>query len=206
MIKHIILAAVTWPFWATIKAIGIATGLVIVPIALLFRTEEKIYDTDPKKAYPSRKLVHLPKWAWIWDNDAEGMMSWMKNWPSICWDGDPTTFLSMFQWAAVRNPANNLRFIRGIAVYLPDVEEAEYWGKEVVSDKWNVDGEGWQFVRCKGKYFPYYSFYWVGKKLTIRLGHKIEPAHFKPEYLIGKPERKLWKGMTFRPIQIRRGQ
>lgn len=203
MTKHLFLAALTWPLWFILRMIGILTGFVIVPIALLFRTERPVSNPD-KQAYPSRKEVHLPRWAWIWDNDAEGMMSWMDEWPEMCWNGKPYSFISMWQWAAWRNPANNMRFIRGIAVYLPDVKEHAFWGKESVNDKDYVNGKGWNFIYCKGKYFPYYGFNWVGDKYYAQLGHKIEPKHFTADYTKGLMARKLWKGMTFRPIQKRR--
>lgn len=183
-----------------------ALGVVVVPVALLFRTERPVSD-PARQAYPSRKEVHLPRWAWIWDNDAEGMMSWMDEWPEMCWNGKPYSFLSMFQWAAIRNPANNMRFIRGIAVYLPDVKKSKWWGTYNVNDKdykSESQGKGWQFTYAKGKYFPYYGFNWVGDKFYASWGHKIEPRHFVNNYGSNYEERKLWKGMTFRPIQKRR--
>lgn len=193
----------SWVFWAFVRLNAVILGFFVVAAALPFRTEEPV-PVGEEKPYPERKIVHLPKWAWLWDNDAEGMMSWMEEWPEMCWNGKPDSFLSMWQWAAWRNPANNMRFMRGIAVYLPEAHSVKYWGKYKVSDKDYKNGEGWQFVGCKGKYFPYYGFQWVGKKYYIRLGHKIEPNHFEPDYLPNSPERKHWKGMTFRPLQKRR--
>lgn len=192
MIKHILIALLTWPIWLTIRLLFIIAGLVVVPIALLFRTESEA----ARKPYPERKIVHLPKWAWPWDNDAEGMMSWMDEWPQMCWNGKPDSFLSMFQWAAIRNPANNLRFVRGMALYVPDIQEHNYWGDYSADDKY--DTNKWSFVYAKGRYFPYYGFYWVGEKYYFQFGHKIEAKHFKPDFVTNVPERKLWKGMTFR--------
>jgi len=123
-------------------------------------------------------------------------MSWMKSWPEICWKKRPDSFLSMFQGGAVRNPANNLRYTRGIAVNLKEVVSSEYWGDYTVHEKYGK--RGWQFVTCKGKMFRYFGFYAVGKKWYIRLGHKIQPNHFVDGYVDSQPPRKLWKGMTFR--------
>lgn len=196
-------AVISWVVWAAIRLVMVVIGFFVVAVALPFRTYEPVTDPD-KQAYPERKIVHLPKWAWLWDNDAEGMMSWMDEWPEMCWNGKPDSFLSMWQWAAWRNPANNMRFVRGLAVYLPEAHSFELWGKEHVADKDYVNGKGWQFVKCKGKYFTYYGFYWVGEKYYCRLGHKFDPRHFKPDYLDATLERKHWKGMTFRPLQRRR--
>ncbi len=174
MIKHIILALLTWPLWIVIRLTAIILGLFIVALALPFRTEKPVTNPD-EQAYPSRKIVHLPKWAWLWDNDAEGMMSWMDEWPEMCWNGKPDSFLSMWQWAAWRNPANNMRFVRGLALYVPDTKEWNFWGDTKVDDKDYVNGKGWNFIYARGKYFPYYGFNWVGDKYYTQLGHKVEP-------------------------------
>lgn len=192
-----------WLFWAILRLLAVIAGLFIVAIALPFRTEEPVPEGG-EKPYPSRKIVHLPKWAWLWDNDAEGMMSWMDEWPEMCWNKNPDSFLSMWQWAAWRNPANNMRFVRGIAVYIPEAHSFEYWGDEVVDDKDWENGQGWNFLKCKGKYLTYYGFNWVGEKFYAQIGHKIEPKHFEEGFVDNAPERKLWKGMTFRPLQKRR--
>lgn len=203
MIIELAKAILTWSFWITLRLAAILVGFVVVAIALLFRNEKPVEDGG-RQVYPERKVVHLPKWAWLWDNDAEGMMSWMPEWPEMCWNGKPDSFLSMWQWAAWRNPANNMRFVRGLAVYLPEAHSFKYWGNERVADKDYEEGQGWQFCRCKGKYFTYYAFYWVGKKFYSRIGHKFDPRHFEPGYIDNAPPRKHWKGMTFRPIQRRR--
>ena len=196
MILDILQAIVTWVFLIAIRLPLILAGLVIVPIGLLFRTTEEVTNPD-ELTYPERKVVHMPKIFWLWDNDAEGAMSWMDEWPDMCWDKDPTSFLSMFQWMAIRNPVNNMRFTKGIAAYLPHIESIRYYGDRYVSDKYQA---GFQFVISQGKIFKYYGLVWVknigSKKLVIRIGHKLRPDHLPvPE---GIPYRKLWKGMTFR--------
>ena len=202
IIKHALLAAATWPFWIVIRLSGILLGLAVVPVALLFRSESPVIDPS-RQVYPSRKNVRLPKWAWLWDNDAEGMMSWMDEWPEMCWNGEPDSMLSMFQWAAIRNPANNMRFVKGLACFLPDVSGHTFYGDEKVDDKDWENGKGWNFIYAKGKLFPYFGFNWVGDKFYCQIGHKIEPSHFEPNYIPNAPERKLWKGMTFR-FNVRR--
>ncbi len=46
-----------------------------------------------------------PKWAWIWDNDIDGIYG----------PGKPRTRWQSFYWTALRNPCNNLRFVKGIS-------------------------------------------------------------------------------------------
>lgn len=196
MIKHYLAAGILWALWLVFRTAFIIAGFVVVPIGLLFRTETPVTDKS-RQAYPSRKIVHLPKIFWLWDNDAEGAMSWMDEWPEMCWNGKPDSFLSMFQWLAIRNPVNNMRFVKYLAVFIPDAKDFELLaGAQYVDDK--ADARGFQFSRCKMHGFPYYSFRWVGEKYYAEIGHKIEPRHFKPDYLLDLPERKKWKGMTFR--------
>lgn len=187
------------------------TGLFVVPIALLFRSTDRVYEKE-RQVYPSRMVVHLPRWAWIWDNDTEGAMSWMKRWPDLIWFGKkPESLWAMYQWLAIRNPSNNLKYVRGLAVQMQEVKEILLIAgtAKQVSPKYNL--KGFQFFTAKSKYFRYFNLHYVGKWIWIRFGHKIEPRHWLNDIEKGKPEkvseidlteklttRKLWKGMTFR--------
>lgn len=58
------------------------------------------------------QLWHWPAWAWIWDNQEDGVdPMWYRdahaNWPAS---------LREFTWAALRNPVNNLRYVRGVSL------------------------------------------------------------------------------------------
>ncbi len=67
-------------------------GFLVVPIALLACNE---------------KAEHLPRWAWLWDNDETGIngdAGWCG--PEHA-NGRERTFWWRFLWLAVRNPANN---------------------------------------------------------------------------------------------------
>jgi hypothetical protein len=44
------------------------------------------------------------KWAWIWDNDVDGVTG---NFSYSPWEA--------FYWSAIRNPCNNLRFVKGVS-------------------------------------------------------------------------------------------
>ena len=45
-------------------------------------------------------------WAWVWDNQEDG----------ICAPGTTPTTWGAFYWSALRNPCNNLRFVRGVSL------------------------------------------------------------------------------------------
>ena len=54
---------------------------------------------------------HWPKWAWLWDNAEDGLF------PSWYMQQHPTWGLPRiaFVWTALRNPCNNLRYVRGVS-------------------------------------------------------------------------------------------
>lgn len=208
--SHILLAAISWVGFFAIKILLMLLGFVVVPIALQWRKTEPVKTKD-KQIYPSRRHVSLPKWAWVWDNEAEGAMSWMPSWPELCWDKNPESLLSMWQWLAVRNPSNNLKYVLGLAVNMLQIKEITllYGVATQVSAKYNL--QGIQFFTAKGKYFRYFNFHYAGKYIWIRFGHKIEPRHWVKKLKVGEPvkvseidlkeqetHRKIWKGMTFR--------
>jgi hypothetical protein len=77
-------------------------GLPIIAILLIFEEEKKyaIYEDG----VPNREQYHWPKWAWIWDNDENG----------IC----PHPIFNAwyaFYWAGLRNPVANLRLVPGVS-------------------------------------------------------------------------------------------
>lgn len=49
---------------------------------------------------------HWPKWAWIWDNEIDGIFG-PTNTPYTRWQA--------FYWSALRNPVNNFRFVVGVS-------------------------------------------------------------------------------------------
>lgn len=87
--------------------VGEVTGIVVVPIALLFT------DKDSE---------HLPKWAYLWDNAWDGINGrsnthhWVKRWGT---EG-VKKFWPRFLWSAIRNRASNI---------------SQLLGKESITDK-----------------------------------------------------------------------
>lgn len=50
-----------------------------------------------------------PRWVWLWNNDEDGAAGgyeWNKQW---------SIGRRLFTWSALRNPVNNLRFVRGVS-------------------------------------------------------------------------------------------
>ena len=147
-------------------------GLVVVAIALPFRV--KGYSGSD-----GREISNLPKWAWLFGNDYDGLLGdrrgwWAENTP-FGWPVD--SFMAMWWWAAVRNPVNNMRFVK---LWQAPVKGSTitYVGDYTVRDH---PGEaGWQFVTTENGGKHWYGFYLVHqwsdtRAFVIRLGFKVQP-------------------------------
>lgn len=162
-----------------------------------------------------RTIVNLRRWAWLWGNDFDGLDGDKRNWwadncdalvlfglfpvlrrlglsgPSV----PVTGWLARWWWAAVRNPANNMRLLSMFSCPVSECSIA-YLGQPVVEDSPGLGG--WQFVSARrpGGLNRWYGFYLV-KQLTatrafvVRLGFKIKPEHAGAT---GEPA----KGLTFK--------
>ena len=162
-------------FLALTDSFFLLSGLFMVAIAIPFRV-------PGKSVSDGRDIVNLPNWAYVYGNDYDGLLGDKRNWYA---ENTPfglpvTSFVSMYNWAALRNPSNNMRMydiwscpITGSTI--------TYKGTTDVSD--SPGKGGWQFVKCetpegKVKYGFYLVHEWNEKKcFVIRLGFKVEPKH-----------------------------
>ena len=185
--KHALLAAAQWTTLIILRVALILLGLPIVALAIPFRRASV-------SASDGREIVNLPRWAWLWGNDFDGLLGDKRGWWA---DNTPfgvavDSFLAMWWWAAVRNPVNNLRLVPGISCPVTDCL-IEYRGDYTVEDK---PGQGgFQFVIAHRRSSTWYGLYWVHewsatRAFVVRLGYKIKPSHA----LSGEPP----KGMTFK--------
>lgn len=180
-------ALLQWLWLIIARLAGIITGLVVVPLAIPFRVPG-VSGSD------GRPIVNLPRLTWLWGNDFDGLTGdkrgwWKANTP-FGWAVD--SFLAMFWWAAIRNPANNMRFLDAFSAPVID-SKITYRGRYTVEDKPGMDG--WQFVIVENNGKRWYGFYlvhcWSSKRaLVIRLGFKVKPSHQ------GTSEPR--KGLTFK--------
>lgn len=60
---------------------------------------------------PNTSLYHWPKWAWLWDNDEDGVYPHWYCVANPTWSPRRT----MFVWTALRNSVNNFRYVRGVS-------------------------------------------------------------------------------------------
>lgn len=198
-----------WSWLLLARLIGIALGLPVVALAVL-------WPVAGVSASDGRQIVNLPRWAWLWGNDFDGLdgdkrLWWAANCDALVLFGllpllrraglpvpvlSVTSWLARWWWAAVRNPVNNMRLL---PAFNCPVSECQIGclGQRVVEDSRGMGG--WQFVTARRKPSGarlYFGFYLVReltetKAFVIRLGFKIKPEHAGLE---SEPA----KGLTFK--------
>jgi len=203
----IVLAALQWVALLAVRLVLIVLGLPLVAVAIPFAV-------PGHSLSDGRRIVNLPRWAWLWGNDFDGLDGDKRLWwadscdalvlfgllPLLRRVGLPlgslpvTSWLARWWWAALRNPVNNLRLVSGVSCPVSECAIA-YLGQYSVEDK--PGKGGWQFVRAtrRGGLSRWYGFYAVRElsattARVVRLGFKIKPSHD------GSAEPA--KGMTFK--------
>lgn len=200
-------ALVQWLGLILLRVPLIILGFMVVAVAVPFARSD--YSRSD-----GRRIVDLPRWAWLWGNAFDGLDGdrrgwWADNcdalvlfglrpllrrwWPSLA-PLPVTSWLARWWWAAVRNPANNLRLVPGVSCPVSECL-IEYSGQRLVEDK--PGKGGWQFVRAtkRGGASRWYGFYAVRvtsakTAAVVRLGFKIKPDH--------EGSNEPAKGMTFK--------
>lgn len=185
--KDFVLALAQWSALLLLRGALIILGLCIVALAIPFRVPSL-------SASDGRPIENLPRWAWLFGNDYDGLLGdkrswWVENTP---FGLAVESYLAMWLWAAVRNPVNNLRLVPGLSCPVSECT-ITYSGSYTVEDKSGMGG--WQFVTAARRSSMWYGLYVVHewsptRAFVLRLGYKIKPDH------AGKAEPP--KGMTFK--------
>lgn len=175
-------ALAQWLFLFVCNVALLILGLVVVAVAIPFRV-------PGVSVSDGRPIVNLPRWAWLWGNDYDGLTgdkhgTWAASTP-FGWPAD--SFLAMYTWAALRNPVNNLRQTSLFSCPVASVTITGY-GQDYVRD--HIGQTGWQFVIARRGLRRWYGFYWVHpwsltRALVVRLGYKITKADQGGAELIG---------------------
>ena len=151
-------------------------GMIVVPFAIPYAKDTGTYIGEDPVLWIER---HLPKWAWLWDNDRDGTLGDKRGWwrKNKC-NGHPETFWNQYRWLALRNPVNNLQ--RVWPLYLNGLNlEKEFIGDYRVDDDPNEGG--WHFVRSGWRtgFYLIFEYGFMGRSLEIRTGWKLRPENQK---------------------------
>lgn len=194
-------AVAQWLFLLVCNLVTLPFGLLMVALAIPFRV-------PGVSVMDGRPIINLPRWAWLFGNDYDGLLGDKRLWWAANCDGAvlfgllpllrrfglalpvlaPESFLAMYWWAAVRNPVNNLRLVP--AFYCPVGEcVITGFGQAVVKD--DPEKGGWQFVVAKRGWRRWYGLYVVHqwsktRAFVLRFGFKITVADNGGDELIGQ--------------------
>lgn len=186
MIKHIVKAFFKSTAYFIADIPVTLLGLPVVWFALPYRhcppTFAQTYTQYPE--HGSWRLERLPHWALLWDNCYDGMLGdkrgWWANYCLTEYKKPNTDRYCMWQWAAIRNPANYWsRVVCGVDVSRCTMTLLA--GQEIVDE----EHPGWHFMvatRDDGKEFHSFEFvfpWFFDKSHAIygRFGWKVKMSH-----------------------------
>lgn len=165
----------------------ILLGFIVVPIAYKFREGN-----------------HFPKWAWIWDNKEDGIFG------ATWFNKGVLDFKTCYRWSAVRNPANNMRFMKLITVLHSDVKRTKIYGDKEIPNPKLARERGraiWHLTLVKPGLLWRFSYWYIkakpdNKHFRIRFGWKCTPEWIEGENL---NEINKYSGVTFQLMPNRDG-
>lgn len=131
-----------------------------------------VYAVRPSRRFPGRSVTQFPWWVWPYGNDEDGVDGLRGGSPDQKWWADKTASMSqarrIWQWAAVRNPVDNLRWV---PLLNPKIDPSRV--RFVGMDHEPAKGEG-------GWYFAWQGFYsclrWESKTWRLWIGAKLKPT------------------------------
>ena len=181
-------------------------GFPLVALALPFRIEHPSLDvpfSDPRQTTGVHRFVTLPRWARWWSNEFDGAEGDRRGWwNTYClenYEQDAKAFYSMWQWLAVRNPANYwARVVTGCDVSRCVITKLA--GQDVCDE----DTPGWHFLVAEsdsGTLYHYFGFclpWWFDPTHMLfgRFGWKIKLSHNTTPSSADETDR--FKGSVFR--------
>lgn len=175
---------VSWALYLTVVAIPM--WLLGIPVCLYLSLTRQ-YEFRKSKLWSYDILAWTPKWVYPWGNEEDGVdgarggQKWSDDTFQMAWWFKKTAgwpeWLVLFWWTAIRNPTNNLRFIKPFGFTLKpqdyyDLTEVEDIGNaesphETWPGKWK-----WFFARYRG----YTALYVAYSNVRFRIGWNIYPS------------------------------
>jgi hypothetical protein len=95
------------PLFIAIQLASLLLTIIGLPVcALLAFSHDWRMTVSP---ISGRSILTWPRWAWVWSNDEDGIDG------SAPFHPEYSAARRAFVWSALRNPCNNLRFVRGVS-------------------------------------------------------------------------------------------
>lgn len=91
------------PLFMLIQCVSLVLSIIGIPLCAYLALTTSLVRYAP--------IQHWPRWAWLWDNDEDGVL---PPWYVAVKRGWPRARIA-FYWTALRNPCNNLRYIPGVS-------------------------------------------------------------------------------------------
>lgn len=185
--------------WSLIKSFLLAIvglpvtliGLPLVAIGLPFRRSYP-ETMRPFSQYPEHgqwMLIDLPSWLKPWSNPFDGALGDKRGWWANERGGKPASYLSMWLWMAVRNPANYWsRVMTGVDVSRCKIERVKGNADVIIEEPGVSNWHVLKATRDDGKTFYRFWLVWAypfrpDKSLNIDIGWKLklEDSEMSPD-------------------------
>ena len=166
-------------------------GLLLVAVGLPFR--KSFPETmRPFSQYPQHghwMLVDLPSWLKPWSNPFDGALGDKRGWWANERGGKHTSYLSMWLWLAIRNPANYWsRVMTGVDVSRCKIERVKGNADVIIEEPGVSNWHVLKATRDDGKTFYRFWLVWAypfrpDKSLNIDIGWKLklEDSEMSPD-------------------------
>lgn len=178
-----------WLLFFLLRSVIIALGLIVIPpLAILHKYTTK---TEISIINGRQILNWKYKLFWLWSNQEDGILAGLEL------IGYPK-FIRIIYWSAIRNPANNLRFVKGLSVKL-EPSKIRYLATTPVNilghdygftDLYTLDTDQYRFVylcwqgiysnlRIQFKLFGKIWRFWIGWKIYPHDSLGINPNDYR---------------------------
>lgn len=152
----------TWLGFFLIRSIFILLGLVLVPVATAFRLYHTIKIFTPFG--PRDILAWRYKILWPWGNEEDGLAAG-EEFPTM-----PLWFRIIY-WSAIRNPANNLRYVKYLSVQIKP-EKVNYIGTQPRMLNGYVTADE-HLLRYDMDSYRFATLTWCGNYSNLRIQFKM---------------------------------
>jgi len=169
ILRLLVISIPTWLLVGAIHLLFILLGLILIPLESFNVQQDK-----------NNRLQFSARWMWLYNNSEDGIDGRRGGDPAQRWWMERTRIRTVreriFLWSALRNPANNLRYV---PILCPKFRP-EWIGFVGTGDEPRNGESGWAYV-WQGIYSGLYIktprvWFWIGWKFRPSDAKGINPA------------------------------